>query len=83
MADWNKDLHKVIKEKKVKGPDGETLFIELFSYNKGPQKIAFRSEVNTKGGEVKRVALHTFTPEQGLKLAIGLKKFCKELLGIE
>jgi hypothetical protein len=78
---WDESKNKVIQTKKIKGPNGEALYLELFSYNKGPQKIGLRHEVEIKGKKELR-PLPNFTPEQGLKISIGLKKFCKEILGL-
>lgn len=79
---WDIAKHKVLKSKTVV-VDGTTLIVEMFSYDKGPKKFAFRQEVETKKDGKKVVALSNFTPEQGLKLSVVLKKMCKEELGIE
>jgi hypothetical protein len=79
---WDPEKNKVLKSKKVVVGE-DTLIIEMFSYDKGPKKIGFRQEIETKKDGKKVVAMHNFTPEQGLKLAISLKKMCKEELGLE
>lgn len=82
MCAWDIKKHKVLKSKRVE-IDGDTFIVETFSYDKGPKKLAFRQEVETKKEGTQLRPVPNFTPEQGLKLGRALVKACKEHLGIE
>lgn len=77
---WDESKHKVIKRVKVKHEDG--IYLELFSYDKGPKKIGFRQEIETKSGDKKMVTFSNPTPEQALNIGRALVKFSKDFLGI-
>ena len=80
---WDEKKHKVLKSKKVKTEDGMVLIVEIFSYDKGSEKVGFRQVLEKKNGDMMIVPMKSQPPEVMLKIARATVKLCKEHLGIE
>jgi hypothetical protein len=83
MCAWDAKKHKVIASKKVKDDDGHVVIVEIFSYDKGAEKVGLRSEIEKKAGDPIVIPFKSATPEHMLKIARATVKLCKTHLGIE